>query len=152
MTSYTMAFNPQSFRSYKSDPLALTGFDEKLAQQDLLVEALRNPSGYYGLRKKFMSGLVANVSRDLYEVIYTVLTEGATAANGEKLDDEGFVGAGWDPKVSPRDADALAFSVCESMIELLQSKVLDRILPPSILNNSLEKVKAQTEAETKNML
>jgi hypothetical protein len=106
--------------SLRLDPSRYLGLEYNKYKSAVYKLALTDAEKYYTLRSKVETELQTNAIKDLYDTIYKVLSEGT---NDIRVD------VGVKPNVSLQTINEICLSACETLNEIIQKEVLERLLP-----------------------
>jgi hypothetical protein len=132
-------------KTFKSDPLNFSGYENQRYRNGLLQLAFTKPSEYYKLQDEVLAKLLEDNIKSMYNTVYNVLRSGKNKDKGVVVDITGYdtyakiSPGGWDPKIPDQECDSIAKSIIQDFQKSLENKVIDLVLPPNIFDQALNR-------------
>ena len=140
-------------RIYKSDPLNALNVEFQAFQGALMEVSFSKPAAYFKLRKKAMQYLLTEGLKKMHDTIFNFLYKGtrpppegggrtAQAIDLGEFDAEvaeAFDGGVFSPNISEKECDIVAMGVVKAYQKIVMEQVLDKVLPPSIFSEALQR-------------
>jgi hypothetical protein len=140
-------------RTFRTDVINSLGIEHDEAQAQALNISISNPSAFYKMRSDLLrSVLNANV-QNLYNTIFNALNNG-TMPDGRtpilpmtsaalvpfQINGRPY----FSPKVPEQEINKIALSICASFKRLIESEIVDVVLPKSFFDLSKQKTAQST--------
>ena len=134
-------------RIYKSSPLNALNVEFQAFQGALMEVSFSKPAAYFKLRKKAMQYLLTKGLKDMHDTIFNFLYKGTKADDSQAIDltdfdaevTAAFDGSVFSPNISEKECDVIAMGVVKAYQKIVMEQVLDKVLPPSIFSEALQR-------------
>lgn len=147
------------YRNFRSDVRLLSGTDEELSKSRTLAKVMKTPDIYFATREKVITDFIADFPQEIYNKVYNLLVAGKDT-NGVQIlkfyqynDEDGtLIEADAEPQchiipaIPPQEADAIAYQMAINIADEMK-KIIDRVLPPSLVSLTLDKMHAQANVK-----
>eukprot|EP00952_Eustigmatos_sp_NYUAD-ZCMA_P014040 55137-Eustigmatos_ZCMA.PRE.1 len=142
-------------RKFKTNPVRELGLDASEAQNQALQIALAKPAQYFKLRNDLLKAVVKDHVQEIYNTVWNALTEGTTR-NGSPILNLGtdelkdfIIGSGsgaaqFQPKFPESQVNAIALSIASGYKQLMDTQLVERILPKNLHELAIQKTAAKT--------
>lgn len=152
-----MAYNINRFpqpleRQYAVDPLRESGLLKNQANNTMYAIALALPAHYKELRTNLEIEVTHKLVKQLYTIVFAALRDGKsdgnqdlvplTAAEFARFRQRGETA--FRPNIPESRVNEIAYECATALIQLLQDKIVDEIMPVNLANIANEKIAAKT--------
>jgi hypothetical protein len=139
-------------RAYAVDPLRESGLLKNQAHNSMYAIALALPAHYREMRTNLEVSVTHQLTKSLYDIIFAALRDGKTPAGVDlvPLTAQEFarfrqVGQNaYRPNIPEKEVNEVAYECATSLIQMLQDKVVDKIMPVDLSHMATEKIAAKT--------
>lgn len=149
-----MAYNVNQFqRSYGVDPLRESGLLKNQANNTMYAVALALPAHYKELRTNLEIKITHDLVKRLYTVVFAALRDGKSymgedlvpliGQEFERFKQKGR-GNAFRPDIPESRVNEIAYECATALIQLLQDKIVDEIMPVNLGNIANEKIATRT--------
>ena len=114
-------------QNFKLDTTDYLGISYTSYKNDLMQLALTNPNQYYELRKNVLEAVKIKAISNLYDTIYSVLTDGEVS-NGVSAAGNATAAGIFKPHYPKQEVTKVALSASQTMQKIIDD-VVDIILP-----------------------
>lgn len=154
-----MSYNIDGFkRSYGVDPLRESGLLKNQSNNTMYAIALALPAHYKEMRNNLEIQITHELVKELYTIVFAALRDGQDQKgkglvdltkvpeqfrndnSSAKIGSEFF----FNPNIPESEVNEIAYECATALIQLLQDKVVDRIMPVNLSSIANEKIAAKT--------
>lgn len=137
-------------RIFKSNPINRLNYENDQFKLRIDEIAFTSPTSYFRMKKEFLKALVEQTIVSVHSSIYNALTTG-TDGRGLPIFDESNLptelqgGGAIEPKVPDETADEIAMNVANTLKNIYQNEVVDRIFKTDNISMALERASRNAE-------
>lgn len=137
-------------RVFRSDPTNRLGYENEQFKLRIDEIAFTSPTSYFRMKKEFLRALVEQTIVAVHTTIFNALTRG-TDYQGRPIFDESNLptelqlGGAIQPRVPDETADEIAMNVAQTLKNIYQTEVVDRIFKTDNISMALERASRNAE-------
>ena len=136
-------------QNFKLDTTNYLGIEHTTFKNDLMQLALTDPAKYFELRKEVLESVKTKAISNLYDTIYSVLTEGDVSTGGSSAAGNAAAAALFKPKYPKQKVTEIALSAAQTMDGIID-KVIEIVLPIDF--NELAKQRLARKGESRGII